>query len=288
MSVFSSVAQSLGNVGSDVAVARQNVKDIDQNDAMNAFTNKLNALKLQQLQQSLGTQADPLQAKIASVEKVLGRPLTATEKESLAGLLKADATPPANTPFEVWRAANPTSSVADWLKLQQDAKPKPAAPTDKTPFEEWRTQNPTAPVADWLKLQSSNRRQPEGTGPEARFDPSINAAAAGQINPPSPTTKMGAAWWSRAESLGVADSIRTRSFANGRQSADPVIAAQKAYDAELDKYNKWKADHYVIGNLGIGNPYEATLSDKLDKLNAAKAGGGSDANFGGTPVSNAR
>lgn len=211
---------------------------------------------------------------------MLGRPLTPQEKEAVAGLAKADAPPAANTPFEQWRAANPTASVGDWLKLQQDVKPKPAASTDKTPFEEWRTQNPTAPVSDWLKLQSKYRKTAEGAAAPGNMDANIQAAAAGQVNPPAISTKAGQAWWARAAELGLASQIRTRSFGNVK-TLDTVATAQKAYDSELDKFNKWNTDHYIVRNA-MPNPYEATLSDKKDKLDAAK--GADDANFGGTPV----
>ena len=295
MGAFAQALQSLGGLGNDLGTAQQNVKT-------QAFTDQLNALKLRQLQLALDKSTqDPLQAKIASIEAALKRPLTDAERQTVVGLEPKPAAQ--STPFEVWRAQNPTASIGDWLALEKPStapktafetwreqnpaapvsdwlklsKPAPASP-ENTPFETWRRQNPSASVGDWLKLQSQYRKTAgggEGTGPSSLYDPSIQAAAAGQINPPNPATKIGAAWWKRADELGVADVIRTRSFAGGAQNS--VTSAQKAYDVELDKFNRWKSDHYLRAGMGSANPYEASLAEKLAQLNMAKgaAGGGS-------------
>src|ERR1041384_5541103 len=156
MGGFTNIAQSLGSVGGDVLTAQQGLKQIDQQGIQNRLANITAQLRIRQLQQSLGTQADPFQQKIASYERVLGRPLTDVEKQTLMGLQPA-ATQLPKTPFEVWRAQNPNSPAADWLNLQESVKPHPAV-TDKTAFELWRTQNPNASVADWLKLQERYRK----------------------------------------------------------------------------------------------------------------------------------
>ena len=48
-----------------------------------------------------------------------------------------------------------------------------------------------------------------------------------------------------------------------------AIAAQKEYESELDKFNKWHTDHYIVGQVQT-NPYTQSLAEKKDKLAKAR------------------
>jgi len=54
-------------------------------------------------------------------------------------------------------------------------------------------------------------------------------------------------------------------------SAKAIAAAQKEYQSELDKYNRWNTDHYMMRHFE-DNPYKQSLSEKMDKLKALKTG----------------
>lgn len=297
-----SILQSVGNAGSDVANARQDLVAQQQKATADALANRRDQLNNQLLEQRLAQSgSDPaIAAKFAAFEKLLGRPLEQNEKMVLLGLAPTPKAPTAapepKTDFELWHQQNPTGTVADWLKVQNDAKPVKVAPDPKTAFEAWRVQNPQAPISDWLQLQAKYRPTRTGAGgagepSSSTFDPSITAASMGRINPPSPTTKFGAMWWARAKEMGLDEQIRTRSFANHASVGNDLAKAQKAYNEALDKFNSWKSTHYVENGLGFDNPHQDLLDaakkalDEATKGAAAATGAGDDfSDLGGTKV----
>lgn len=61
-------------------------------------------------------------------------------------------------PFELWRAQNPTASVADWLKLQEKYKKTGAEGGVKTPFELWKLNNPKGTYDQWIQASKQQDR----------------------------------------------------------------------------------------------------------------------------------
>lgn len=311
MGAFGQVAQSIGGIGNDTFTAQQDVASANQTAMANRLANLTATLNLRKLQMSLGQQpTDPFSQKVAAIEKLLGRPLTDPEKETIAGVAKADAPPPgikyADVKTDTTGRQYGLSSITGRYELipgqdgvtfpvpGADSAPGNRPPTTKT-FNgfEWQfdpdkaINGPRDPTGQYVQL-GPQKTPPLAESP-SKFDASIQAAAAGNINPPSPSTKAGAAWWKQAQELGLADQIKTRSFATPR-TVDAVAAAQKAYESELDKYNRWTADNHFFRYLSE-NPYAETLAAKRDALNLAKgaAGGASpatagDNNFGGSPA----
>lgn len=91
MGAFASGLQGIGNVGTDVANGKQINVQQKQQDVMNRLNAFAAQAKLQQLQQQLKNTPE---AQIATVEKILGRPLTDSEKASMLGVAQAQPKQP--------------------------------------------------------------------------------------------------------------------------------------------------------------------------------------------------
>lgn len=91
MGAWASALQGIGQTGEDVAQGKQINAQQKQQDVMNRLNAFTAQARLQQLQQQLKSTPE---AQIATVEKILGRPLTDSEKSSLLGVPRAPTSQP--------------------------------------------------------------------------------------------------------------------------------------------------------------------------------------------------
>ena len=256
MGGFGNIARTIGGVGNEVMAAQTGLQDLNQKIVETKVKNLMDQLKIQQTQQQIKKgETDPLEQQIAAMEKILGRKLTEQEKGTVLGLapaapgidktaLRGELLGLANddkaTPIERRVYGSLIQDIDAGGDLKEIMGKKQAfqssrtevAPTDEKPvvetFNNQRWQfDPGKKISG--KRDATGQYVLLGTAKEdvggvgsSSFDSSIQAAADGRINPPSPSSKNGAAWWTRAKQLGLDDQIKTRTFGKDKNAQDLV------------------------------------------------------------------
>ena len=247
----------------------------------------MDQLKIQQTQQAIKKgETDPLEQQVAAIEKILGRKLTDQEKGTVLGLapaapgidktsLRAELLGLANddkaTPIErrVYTSLlQDIDAGGDLKEIMGKKQAFQSSRAEVSPSEE----NPVVETFNNQRWQFdpgkkvSGRRDATGqyvllgTAKEdaggigsSSFDSSIQAAASGRINPPSPASQGGAAWWARAKELGLDDQIKTRTFGQNKNAQDLV-----KLEAEFNALKQVPANPTPQQSQAL-----ATLADKV-------------------------
>jgi hypothetical protein len=115
--------------------------------------------------------------------------------------------------FELWRAQNPTASVADWMKLQEKFK-KPAA-------------DPNATLDRWIKEQEYKAAH-SATKPTKPFPPDVTALLSAPI-PKTPTAEQSRRLADAADRVFGGSSYKQDLIARGRRS--PLMGLRSPYEA---------------------------------------------------------
>jgi hypothetical protein len=250
--------RSIGSVGNEVMSAQTGLQDLNQKLVETKVKNLMDQLKIQQTQQQIKKgETDPLEQQAAAAEKVLGRKLTPDERKVLLGLAPVPPTQTidkASLRSELLNLANDDKATpverrvygsllqdidagGDLKEIMgkkqafQSSRAEVSPGEDKPVTEVFNNQrwqfDPGKKISG--KRDATGQYVLLGTAKEdtggvgsSSFDSSIQAAADGRINPPSPSSKNGAAWWARAKVLGLDDQIKTRTFGKDKNAQDLV------------------------------------------------------------------